>query len=406
MPVITLPPVIVDPVNFSRPSGNYEQPPYEFQVGNNIYLVFLNKQVPVTHHISVYLSTDFGATWTAQDEANAPFTLGNGLVCFQQAGAIDICFLTGGGAFCIVQFSTGTNTWGAPTAAASVGENQYYFYRQTGGDYVVVFRRPGNIAYIKNVAGVWDAGATNLVAIDRQIFGGAVTSADVAFVFAAPAIGGSAALYRIDASMVATGPFALTNPWSNLTRPSVKIFGADSVAVAQIPSSGGSDVVVEIGTPLSSPVMTRYPIFTKPLGTEMETYATLIIGSDGKLNVFWVRIDYTTTPIIDELDYSIFDGVSAWSAPIQFYDETTNPPANGVADPIHQFIHSIDGLQLADGTWVMAVALETLDAGITHCTGFALINPIPPVPGCPTIYVARQPQPDAPAPPPPPGWVI
>ncbi len=34
---------------------------------------------------------------------------------------------------------------------------------------------------------------------------------------------------------------------------------------------------------------------------------------------------------------------------------------------------------------------------------FGELTPIPPAPGCPTIYVARQPQPDAPAPPPPPG---
>lgn len=370
MPIITGAPILVDPVNFSRPSGSYEQPPYEFKVGTDIYLVFANKQIPVTHIISVYRSTDNGTTWAAQDDAGAPVT-SSSFVCFKEAGGtIDVCYTTGG-AFKIVQFDTGTNLWGTPTAAASVGENQFYFYRQTGGNYVVIFNHSSHIAYIKYSAGVWDAGATNLVAVNDGIFGGDVTSADVAFVFAAPNAGGSAALYRIDAAMAVTGPFALTDPWANNTRPTVKLWSTDSVAVAQVPSSGGADVVVEIGTPLSSPVMTRYPIYTKAV-TEVITYATLIPNKDAALTVNYVRVDYTTSPLVDEVDQSTFDGASTWAAPIVFYDEITNPPANSVPDQLHQFVHTIDGMQLADGSWVMAVSMETEDAAVQHCTGFIL----------------------------------
>jgi hypothetical protein len=95
--------------------------------------------------------------------------------------------------------------------------------------------------------------------------------------------------------------------------------------------------------------------------------------NSGNLLAFWAYV--SSGDNIDEIESSTFDGVSTWSAPVLFYDEITNPPADSDA---HQFIHTGQVKQLADDTWLYITAMETVSP--TGCTGFALRIPgaIPP----------------------------
>lgn len=375
--IVTAAPVIIDPINFARPSF-LEHQPYVFPVGDNVYAVLANSQTG-NNRVGVYLTTDQGLTWTEQDASNAPVGSGRNFECFFESGTgrIDVCD-TPGGAFRITQFNTNTNTWGTVGTSASVGSSNFFFFRQSGGTYVVIYTATSSvIRYVTNIAGVW-SGSTILASSSGFIQGGVSDSSDNAYVFHSLTTGSPVHIFKVDSSFAITGPFTLTNTWDGLTRPSLKIYQSNSLAVAFIPGNGVESVVTEIGTPLSALSFTRYPVFTKPNVNESEGWATLLIGTAGDLNIWWARLDLTTSPLVDELDQSVFNG-SSWEPAIQYYDEVTNPPSDVVPDPLNEFVHTVDGFQLSDGSWFLLIALETSDVGGEHCTGFFLV----PSPECP-----------------------
>lgn len=400
MAVITATPVTIDPTNFSRQAAN-EQGPFEFKVGSNAYQVLINNQVPVTPRISIYKSTDGGSSWAEQDQAGTPPNIQGQLIAFQEAdGTLDILYRESLGNFLqIVHFDTATDTYGTPTVAGSTIlnlSNSTVFYRQSGGTYVVVYTT-GSLRYLTNSGGVW-SGPT-LLRASTGLLTGVVDATDVCHLFTSE-VGFQLSYRQLSAAFSLGSVTTFTgNVFFNGGGTAI-IWGGSSVAVLYARSDGTEQV--QIGTPLASPVFTAYTSVFPSGSPATYSYPLLVEGSDGVLNAFITAIE--NPDVIDEIRQSVFDGVSTWGAPIVFYDEITNPPPD--SDTSHfQFIHTASAVHI-NGLWIYATAMETsTDDGVTvFCTGFALIQiPVPPEPGCPTIYVARQPQPDAPPPPLPPG---
>lgn len=408
MAVITDPPVIIDSSTFSRQS-RAEQNPFLFQRAGLQYTVLVPGHVG-DNGIAVLLSQDDGSTWTELDAANKPPGAPRNPDVFynETAGTLEIFYQTGASSadHAIVTFTmAGTSsTWGTPgTSLTDDVSNQCFFVKRSDGVYVLfTINDLGNrVVYYTNTAGVW-SGATNIITgsfpfAGQGIKGGILSSTDVAF-FSYLDNSGVVKVARVTSafSVTTSASLGLT---TNTNRHTFKLEeGNDRLFVGWC---GNQETYVSVGTPLSAPLFTKYTIFSEG-GSSQVSYTTLGVGSDGNVVVFFVQVDYGVLPIIDRLWFSAFDGVATWSAPIVYYDETANPPADGNPDPLQQFIHTGDVVLLASGNFLFITALETVDGAVGHCTGFALI-PAPPPPGCPTIYVSRQSQPDAPAPPPPPG---
>ncbi len=408
MPTITGTPVVIDPSAFSRQS-RAEENPFLFQHNGLQYQLLVPGQVGV-NGIGVFLSQDNGQTWTEVDAANSPDpTNARAPAAFYNAsgGKLEIIYRNATG-HAIVSFTlAGTSSaWGTPgTTLTDATSDQCFFARRHSDGTYVLFTENGagtQIVYYTNTAGTWSS-ATNLISgsfssSGMGIKGGALSSTDVAF-FAYINNSNAVRAARVSAAF-AVSTASLGNGVN--TRYTVKVDEAnDKIFVAW---NGNQEIYVSVGTPLSAPTYAPKFIIFSEGGSSTCSYPTLGTDADGNTVVFFIQVDVGVDPVIDRLYLSTFDGVSAWSTPIVYFDAVTDPPPDGVPDPVNQFLHTGDVVLLSDGTFLFVTALETVNDGVDHCTGFALVNT--PEPGCPTIYVARQPQPDAPAPLPPPGWPV
>ena len=377
--VITDTPITIDSINFSRQASN-ETGPFEFAVGDNVYQVLINNQVPATARISIYKSIDGGSSWTEMDQAGTPSNIQGQLIAFQETnGNIDILFrrsVAAGDGLQVVQFSTSTDTYGtASSASAAAHPMTGVFYRQSGGTYVYVYT-DGTLRYMTNSGGVW-AGPTSLRAA-TGLLTGVADSSDRCHLFTNE-VGFQITYRQLSSSFVLGSATTFTgNAFLNGGGYAI-VWDPDSVAVIYGTDSGTEKV--QIGTPLSAPVFTAYDGVFPVDSVATYSYLLLVQGSDGKLNAFIIAVE--NPDLIDEIRQAVFDGVSTWASPIVFYDELTDPPPNSI--PSMQFLHTASAVQI-NGNWIFATAMETsTDGGETvFCTGFALIQPIcPPETGTP-----------------------
>jgi len=404
MPVITSTPVQVAP-----PPGSFRQfasevNPFLFKVGTSLYQVLVSAQgtgPALLRVLGIFKSTDNGNTWTEMDSANSP-DQGNQSgygVSLISGGVITSAYLkTGQTVMLRCDFDTATDRWGTPSSAITVPFTltTFCFLRRSDGTLVVVAGSNAHIYYFTSSGAGW-SGITNLLGSGGQVFIGVIDSTDTIHLLLNTSA--FSLSYRQVSAAFALGSattIATSIPFTEGGHPSITLWGPDSVAIGYTGNSGADNkkAIVKIGTPLSAPVFTRYVIATAtgPFLNENFTFITVEVGNAGDLNLFYVDLDLDQP--IDQIMQSTFDGASTWSAPIIFYDAIADPPPNDVPDPNHQFLHTIDAVQLADGSWVIATTLETGPESAQFCTGFFLTTPVP---GCPEIFIERQAQPAAPA---------
>ncbi len=434
MPVVTDTPIQLSTIPPFRQAGgtNFgELNPFEFKVGSSLYWLAAQVQTNTTalQRIGMFKRavSDVQGAWATQpnglDAANAPDTGSQSgrLQVFDDtanSGKIAVLYLKSDlTSLKIVEFDTATDTWGTATTAVTVQNltQKWGFTRRSDGTYVVIGTRTGHLYYILNSGGVWGSITdTSLAATATVLAGDLIDASDNSYVLLNETGFAMSIRHFSSANVLSTG-VTITGTRSNFGgRSCMCFYGATGIAVGWVPSGGpnAGDAVVSIAPTATAPVFTDYNVYhtTGPFNNETASYITPVLGMDGAtLNVFFVALDHDVPE--DQVMQSAFDGVSAWSAATVFYDEITNPPVNGLTPPgsVSQFVHTLQAIELPQG-WTVATAMETVSQGIPEgppptnwCSGEFLEPPAPPVEGCPTIYVLRQPQPDAPAPPPPPG---
>jgi hypothetical protein len=379
--LVATPPILIDPVGYSRQFNAQINPMGFFQVGANLYLVLqTDAAVAAKFPIGVWLSIDSGATWIEQDAANHPAAAAPGYggkaVSFDGATIRILYTDNATSKQIVIPFSAGTNTYGAPSASSPVEVNGPFpaIYKQSNGTLVVPIGQgigaANKLYYMTLIAGAWSA----LTAL------GAVANATVYGVVADPSDRGHL-LYQDGAGNLVyaliSAAFALGAP---TTLETVANWDANDIDQRIIGNSlyvtwtDQTILKVAIGTPLSAPVFTTYIVGTVPISGTI-AYPTLAVDKNGNPVVFAAWTDYSGSPV-DQLLMWTFDGVSSWGSPVLFYDEITNPPANSVAQ-LNQFIHTGAATQFANGTWVFATALE-IHTSNTFCGGHILLGSLPP----------------------------
>ncbi len=390
MAVVTDPPVQLGLPNYRQ--SRTEINPMYFVVGTDLYVVQVADQHGV-NTIGVFKRAlaDVGGTWTLMDSAGAPdqgsqqgrlnatYNSGTGIIAI-------LYVLTTPSHIKIVEFDTGTDTYGTATAFfATTGNNSSMgFWQQSGGDYVVLTTDGTDVFYVVNSGGVWGSQNT-IFSANVTIYGGQVDAIDTFhFIYTT----GTSVFYRqLDVAFSVSGATTITTAWDNTSHRPNLIVNATKIAIGYVEHSTVDSLIVSVGTPLASPSFTPGTIETAGANTLNFSYATPAFGIADDLNVFYVALDYTTMTIIDEVRQSTFDGVSTWSTPIVYYDETDNPPSDGVPNPMAQFIHDLHPIELAQG-WTVVTALETEVTAVDYCTGYFLEPPsgpppTPPTPACP-----------------------
>lgn len=394
MPTVTDPPVQVSASDPEYRQSRQETNPFYFEIGSNLYQVLVAAQGS-QRKLGIFkrATSSLQGAWTVQDAANSPdatHQLGYLYPILNGTTIYVFYILTSDNLFHMCTFDTLTDTWGAPTSGASfagasgVFNRNFTAYQQSGGDFVVVFATSTNLYYATLSSGVWSAITNIFSGTVSKLYSGVVDGADN-FWFLMVTTGTTLELRTINASFALSSAQNLTTTLNfTAARPSIVFSDSNSIAVGYILTGG--DFRVTIGTPLSAPVYTEKVVATPSAGTVAFSYATLAVGTGGDLNAFWVSLDYTVVPIIDQLNQSVFSG-TAWGAASVYYDETANPPPNSETDPTLQFIHTAQAIQLSQG-WTVATTMETEFFSPSHqfwCTGFFLEPPsTPPPPTGPT----------------------
>ncbi len=394
MPVITDPPIQVSASDPEFRQSRSEFNPMYFEIGDQLYQVLVAAQ-DTQRRLGVFkrATADVAGAWVRQDDAGSPdptFQLGYLYpVLDSGTGIIRVFYiLTSDSLFHYCDFDTNTDTWGTPASGASYGavsgifNREFLAYEKSNGDYVGLFNTSTNLYYFTVIAGVWSSVTSIRAGLSKLTGNGVVDSADGYGFFTQES--GTIVSYRyLDAAFTLSGATALTGSRSN-KRTSAVLFGT-SIAVAYTLTNG--DVVARISPSFTAPAFTNYTIYSVASVDETTSYGTVAVGLAGDLNLFFVVTNFNVSPIVDEWRQSTFDDISTWSTPIVYYDETDNPPDDTVPDPLNQFLHTGDFIELTDVGWTAATTMETEVTGDQWCTGFFLeppsTPPSPPTPACP-----------------------
>ncbi len=232
-----IPPVLVDPTNFSRQSRS-EVNPMMALFGSNIYLTLVNDQVPTPPRISIYLSADNGDTWTEEDVAGTPDIADSfpRFTTFFDTNANLIHVLFDGPSFGpqIGHFATApTNAWqtvGTEGSFAISPSGNNFFYQKTNGDFVFLSGGFGSgsthIYAITNIADVWDAGTDT--GLSGTVVGGVRDSSDA--VHLTYRSSGVLSYARVASDFTTSTPHVLLASGAVLFRPTVVLYSTDSEA--------------------------------------------------------------------------------------------------------------------------------------------------------------------------------
>jgi hypothetical protein len=379
----------------SRQSGSEVNPMGPFLNGTDLYVAFANT---TDSSVRIFKSTDRGDTWTLEDDGGSPDAGSvdpHSLNVFYDDSAkiIYVSYLITGVDRKLVAFDTNTDTYAAPIswgfASTIFFERTAVLIRQLSGVFQLFYsdNSSGNINYI-TLTGTTPSGPTmlvNLAGAKRDVDCG-IQDASGAIHISYGADPGTRFYIRVSSGLAVTdGPTSFGA--NDGFRADVLITSTNQLVFAW---TDFSTILVEISPSLTTPSFTKYTVATNGTGGDFN-YASLAEDVDGNLLAFWAYV--SSGDGIDEIDSSTFDGVSTWSAPVLFYDEITNPPADSAP---FQFVHTGEVLQLADGTWLYITAMETVSP--TGCTGFALRIPAAPVtPQTLTLHKTVQGGPAAPS---------
>jgi hypothetical protein len=371
-------PIQVAPVATYRQllSGN----PSYFEVGTDLYQLLYSGTAIGMFKRAV---SDVGGTWIEQDAGGSP---GRGIQTGIGSASLNgtiiaVCYLTTSGSIpnaflTICEYDTATDTWGTPTAPIILPSamQQFVFVQRSDLTYVVVGCYALRIYAITNTSGVWSSinyirnpgglilnqgwiDASDNIWFRMQpeefIFDFTSNSSPLCRVSSSYVFSQFPTSAQIFAGVTAGAVRALLSPspYSYSHFPATILWGGTTIATAYFAPDNNLHVL--IGTTLAVPG-TDYTVYT-PAAGEQISYYYLAEGLDGSLNLFFVR---STSAPLNRVVQSVFDGVSAWSAPTTFYDAIVNPPQNGIA-AANQVISSINAIELAAG-WTAAPILETL----------------------------------------------
>ncbi len=380
MPTITTPPVQVSTDPEFRQSRS-ELNPFSFQVGAQLYQVLVAAQ-DVQRRLGVFkrATADVGGAWVRQDDAGTP-DAGNQLgylypVFDSNTGIIRVFYiLTSDSLFHYCDFDTNTDTWGTPSPGASYGATSGAFnrnfiaYQKSNSDFVGVFSTSTNLYYFTVIANAWSGVTVLLGSGATHLYDGFVDGSDN-FYFLLVETSAHLNWRIIDPSFGISAFHTFTSTLDFVAaRPAIIQVDSTTAAVGYEVTDGLRALIATVITNFNTvPVYTPNTIAI-PATTEALSYATFAIGLDGKLNAFYVRLDYIVDPIVDQLEQSVFDGAN-WVAGTVYYDATANPPSDTVPDPLNQFIHTAQPIELPQG-WSMATTMETIDGDDNQwCTGF------------------------------------
>ncbi len=417
MALITQTPVLIDPVAYSRASFDPSNRFGPFRFGSALYLVLQGQNdaiAPFTDNqqLGVFKSTDKGNSWTRQDIPGTPVALDDTMnyasyYPTSENGIISILYQASNAhGTQVVDFDCSTDTFGTPSVALTPsiftivsGFGGIQFFKQAGGDYWVFFTRvsaPLGFYYRKLSGGTWSAQtAVDVVAYTSNsgTNTGIINPATgdmlvLAFSFATYPTGLTTKQYLITNSGVVTGP---TAAFANFFNQVIMAIWGTSYVVPY--TDDQVNLKVAIGTPLAAPVWSistvdgPYPVNTIPVDP------VAFLDKDGNAIVAWIKVN-----TLDQTANLIYDSTntgSGWSAPLLVYDSLANPSmVPGFTQS--QGAHTLgNGIQLADGNWVFATALDigNADTGAFPCAGFVLVTapPSPPVPtlACPIASTAQ-----------------
>ncbi len=392
---ITSAPILVDASGSghgSRQSSNEINPMGPFVNGSSQYIAFVNI---TALSLRTFKSSDDGATWNLQDDTGCPDKGSTGTptyVFFDDVGkVIYYLYVQGTGPFMwrVVGFDTNTDTYGSPTSWRTPFGifGGAVFIRQLSGDFVLFYSdsTTGDIWYIK-LSGSTPSGPTmlhNLAHAKESVDSGGQDPTGLIHLSYSDQ---TLARYYIGVSSgltISSGPILFDGSANDfgiradflLTSSGGMIFAWTADARRVFTARSDTRVL---------PLFLYSTVATYPAGGSID-YAALAETPAGLLQVSWVQTNFSGDPIIDETDYSTFDGVS-WSAPALLYDEVANPPADGV-DQFDQFIHTAQSKYLATGTFLYVTGLETQDP--TGCTGFVLRDPTSTPPTSSTLQLNK-----------------
>jgi len=378
--LVTTPPILADPIAFSRQSG-VEINPFVFVKGTHAYEVLTGN----TGLLSVFKSTAAGVTTASLDQANAPLIQSGTFVCYSNpsSSVITIAFAQSGtNNLGIVDFDTATDTYGTAHVSGTSGvfaRGAGVFFRPSNSSYYHVYAAAGTgqLKYIKMTAGVF-AAPVNITAAETggqgQFYAAFDPTSNIALLFYLL----STATQKfncvsLDASDTVGVPVTITSDgveWVDAT------INSGTLSVVWV-NQDGTKVNVSASAVSTTPAFpaTNLKTVAAPVGL---SYPSITLDWTGALTAFWCVGDRSFNPGVDEVDYSqLIAGV--WTAPAQFYDAITNPPAGGLPYP-SQFVHTLQVATISNG-WVGVTAMET-----GFCTGFILVVPgIPTPPATPVV---------------------
>lgn len=365
MALVSATPTLIDAVDFSRQSAT-EINPFLFVKGGYIYEVLLGNGATT---VNIFKSAANGTTSAVLDSANAPVVSNSSFVCYSAPASSVITIAYKFGFFvAIVDFDTATDTYGMPSVSAI---NQAFtngtgvFYRESNSTYYVFRANSLSLDYITMTAGVWSAPVAMTAA---------QTGAGQALFYTAydPASGIATLFYLIGGNLT-----AITLSAADVVGTPVTI-GARPQWVDAVIRAGvlyfvwvddtGQIVYYSTGTVAASPTFAAPATLESVGGSVALSYPAIAFDGSGVLTAFWVNIDNSSPPGVDEIDYSQLVA-AVWTAPDVFYDAVANPPPDDVGYP-GQFIHTQQVIWL--GGWFVMVAMEDT---FSHCVGYAALAP-------------------------------
>jgi hypothetical protein len=304
-----------------------------------------------------------GGAWAEMDSTHAPTSQSGYGHALKSSTTIAVCYLpTGNTTAKIVEFDTGTDLWGTPTAALTLlsSLSTFAFVRRSDNTYVLVAGRASVVYYATNTAGTW-SGTTILLTLASGIvvMGGVIDSSDRIWVLLNTA-SSTVGLYSISSSYVLSSAITTASvlfpglPYPYIYYPQISLWSTDAVAIAYntAVTVGGAGVIrVKIATPLSAPVVTSYDVYTVPSSSERDFLMRTVDDGSGNLSLFFIHTDTGVNQVMQ----SDFDGVSVWPAPSVFYDAFTDPPPFGLSP------YDFSALQpkKIGGGWAAAVTMLT-----------------------------------------------
>ncbi len=369
---ITATPIIIDAVEKSRQPST-EINPFIFPVGSDVWMALVGNADSKNHD---FKSNSAASLITEQDPTGAGVVQahnGQAISSINGSRLTTAFWSQATGHLALVDMDTGTGFYGAVSpdsgiagsAAFSRGAGVYFKTSNSTYYHVYADLNDSQIKYMTLTAGVW-SGPTIITAASTGTGQGIVRvvfdSSERAHIFYN--LLGSLTYVQLDATDTPGSPITIGT--GSLFQRCDVLIDSNTLHVLWI-KGDQSEVLYSSGTPLSGPTFAIETVIATPTPPEIVSYPALALDGSAVLTAFWVSIDNSFNPGIDEILLSQFTGT--WSAPALFYDAISNPPPNDPGYPT-QFLHT-GQVYWVSGDWFYVTAMED---NLGFCVGYILRN--------------------------------